>query len=36
MLKYKNGTSEEQIIYQKYDEYMSRIRKINDSNNKQC
>lgn len=36
MLKYKNGTSEEQAIYQKYDEYMSRIRKINDSNNKQC
>ena len=36
MLKYRNGTPEQQAIYQKYDEYMRRIREINDSNNKQC
>lgn len=36
MLEYRNGTSEQQAIYQKYDEYMRRIREINDSNNKQC
>ena len=36
MLKYRNGTPEEQIIYQKYDEYMSRIGKIIASNNKKC
>lgn len=33
---YIKGNPNQQAIYQKYDEFMSRWRQINDSNNKQC
>ena len=33
---YREGDPNQQAIYQKYDEFMSRWRQINDSNNKKC
>lgn len=33
---YKKGDENQQAIYRKYDEFMSRWREINDSNNKKC